>query len=71
MLFLFCDCYTFHCIECPNARLSDFVVWFLIWSVLIVITDDGCNPKTGWLRSCMIMLTLKGLSTLGNPSCVS
>ena len=48
--FLFYNCYSFHGIECPNARLSHFVVWFLIWSFLIVITDEGWSPETGWLR---------------------
>ena len=27
---------------------------FLIWSSLIVITDEGCNPETGWLRSYLV-----------------
>ena len=55
VLFLFCNCYpSFHCIECPNARLSNFVVWFSIWSSLIVITDEGRNPETGWLRSYLV-----------------
>ena len=53
--FLFCNCYpSFHCIECPNARSSNFVVWFSIWSSLIVITDEGRNPETGWLRSYLV-----------------
>ena len=29
-------------------------MWFLTWSSLIVITDEGCNPKTGWLRSYLV-----------------
>ena len=27
-----CNCYPFHCIKSPNARLSNFFMWFLIWS---------------------------------------
>ena len=44
--------------KCPNARLSNFVVWFSIWSSLIVITDEGRNPETGWLRSYLVSLQL-------------
>ena len=36
----------FQCFECPNARLTNFVAWFSIWSSLIVITDEGRNPET-------------------------
>ena len=43
-------CYPFHFIECSNNRLSNFVVWFSTWSSLIVITDEGRNPKTGWFK---------------------
>ena len=64
VLFLFCNCYpSFHCIECPNARLSNFVVWFSIWSSLIVITDEGRNPETGWLRSYLIIRYKSGRTT--------
>ena len=40
----------FTVLNAQNARLSNFVVWFSIWSSLIVITDEGRNPETGWLR---------------------
>ena len=56
LLFVFSNCYTFHCIECPNAGLSNFCVWFSIWSSLIVITNQGRDSETGWLRSCFILL---------------
>ena len=49
--FVFCNCYPFHCIEFPNTRLGHFVEWFTIWPSLIVITVEGSNPETGWLRS--------------------
>ena len=29
-------------------------MWFSIWSSLIVITDEGRNPETGWLRSYLV-----------------
>ena len=48
------NCYPFHCIECPNANLSNFVLWFSIWSSLIVITDEGRNPETERLRSYLV-----------------
>ena len=44
-LLLFCNCCSFHCIERPNFRLNNFVVWFSTWSSMIVITDEGRNPK--------------------------
>ena len=31
-------------------------MWFSIWSSLIVITDEGRNPETGWLRSYLVYI---------------
>ena len=31
-------------------------MWFSIWSSLIVITDEGRNPETGWLRSYLVCI---------------
>ena len=47
-------CYSFPCTECPNARLSNFAMWFSIRFSLIVIPDEGRNPETGWLRSYLV-----------------
>ena len=52
--FLFCNYYPFHCIECPDTSLTNFVVWVSIWFSLIVITDEGRNSETGWFRSYVV-----------------
>ena len=42
-------------LHAPNARLSNFVVWFSMSIFdMIVITDEGRNPETEWLRSYLV-----------------